>query len=245
MNSTSPATIAKWLERTTAALTEVVFPPVCAGCGRLGTILCEACIAEMVLVEGALCHRCGRILPDTDLSPSELCTTCAAARPLLTQVRAPFLYVEPTSRLIHRLKYDGYFALAKPLAATMSNHWPVWAQPPELMLPVPLHKRRRRQRGFNQSALLAKYLARETGIEFDEKSLRRHRHTQPQIKLGPEARYDNVAGAFEADADRVSGRHIVLVDDVYTTGATMTAAADALINAGALSVSGYCLARVS
>lgn len=223
---------------------DVVFPPVCAGCGRLGTILCDSCIASLVPMDTEICPRCGRALTGQKATPRKACAACFSDPPLLQQARAPFLYVEPLSRLIHRLKYDRYFALAKPLALLMAGLWPMWEQTPDLILPVPLHARRQRQRGFNQSALLGKYLAQELRLDFQEKSLRRHRHTEPQIKLGPDERRRNVAGAFEADSARVADRHIVLIDDVYTTGATMDAAAEALLAARALSVSGFCLARV-
>lgn len=230
------------LERLVTTLTDVVFPPVCANCGRLGSLLCEPCLAALAPVEGRLCDRCGRVLSHAS---AVLCPQCAAAPPRLRQARAPLLYVDPTSSLIHRMKYDGYFALARPLAAVMAAGWPLWEQPPELIVPVPLHPRRRRRRGYNQSTLLGRHLARDLDIAFDERPLRRHRHTQPQVKLDPAQRRDNVAGAFLAVPERVVGRHILLIDDVYTTGATMNAAAEALLDAGAASVSGYCLARVS
>lgn len=244
MNLQASSSFTKWFERLSTTLTEVVFPPVCGGCGRLGTILCDECVARMMLVEGQLCHCCGRALPDDTPNFTELCTACAAERPLLRQVRAPFLYAEPTSHLIHRLKYDGYFALARPLAALMAAYWPQWETPPDVILPIPLHKRRKRRRGFNQSALLAKGLAAQVGVACDESALLRHRYTDPQTKLGPQERRANVAGAFIADTARVAGRHVVLIDDVYTTGSTMSAAAEALQQAGAASSSGYCLARV-
>lgn len=160
-------------------------------------------------------------------------------------MRAPLLYVEPTDRLIHRLKYEGYFALAGPLSDFLIEGWPAWQQPPDLILPIPLHPRRQRRRGYNQSELLARPLARERFIDFSAAALRRTRHTVPQVGLGPAERADNVRGAFAADAALVRGRHILLVDDVLTTGATMSSAAEALLAAGARTVSAYCLARVS
>lgn len=241
MNTTTPRLRPRWLEALATTVTEVVFPPVCAGCGRLGEILCEPCVGRLRPVEGPLCARCGR---GHQASPG-LCAECRAEPPLVRQARAPLLYVEPTSDLIHRLKYDGTFALGRPLAAIMAERWPEWGQPPDLILPIPLHSRRQRHRGYNQSALLAHHLAAALALPYDERALRRHRHTQPQIALGPDERRSNVAGAFVAVPERAGGRHIVLVDDVYTTGATMAAAAEALLAAGAASVAAYCLARVS
>lgn len=245
MNKPMLSTRSGWLERVAATLTEVVFPPVCAGCGRLGPIVCDSCAAAFVPVGGSLCQRCGRVLDKNGVSTNQQCHTCAAEPPLLREARAPLLYVEPAISFIHRLKYDGYFALAEPLATIMAARWPAWSDPPDLIVPIPLHARRQRQRGFNQSALLSRHLGRALGVACDEDALRRHRHTQPQIKLSPTERRDNVAGAFTAAASRLSGKSVLLVDDVYTTGATMAAAAEALTAAGATAVSGYCLARVS
>lgn len=243
MNTSAPTLQPRWWEQLATTVTDIVFPPVCASCGRLGVLLCDDCLGTLRPVEGVLCARCGRVLP-TGSAPM-LCNVCATEPPPLRQARAPLLYVEPTDRLIHRLKYDGTFALARPLAALMAAHWPQWEQPPDLVLPIPLHPRRRRQRGYNQSTLLGRHLAASIGLPFDDRALRRHRHTQPQIALGPEERRSNVAGAFVAVPERTAGRHIVLIDDVYTTGATMAAATEALLAAGAWSVSAYCLARVS
>ena len=174
-----------------------------------------------------------------------LCRDCRAAPPPLAQMRAPLRYEEPTSRLIHRLKYEGYFALGRPLARLLVDGWPGWSTPPDVIVPIPLHPRRRRRRGYNQSELLARPLAEAMGVAFSATALRRTRHTPPQVGLGPEARAANVLGAFEATAPEVVGRSVLLVDDVLTTGATMSAAAEELLAAGAASVSAYCLARVS
>lgn len=159
-------------------------------------------------------------------------------------MRAPLQYQEPLSQVIHRFKYEGYFALAEPLAEFLIAGWPVWDQPPDLVVPIPLHPRRRRQRGYNQSELLARPLSRALAIDCDPAVLSRTRYTAPQVGLGPEARHDNVRGAFSA-RPVVDGCRVLLIDDVLTTGATMKSAAEALLTAGAAAVSAYCLARVS
>jgi ComF family protein len=141
------------------------------------------------------------------------------------------------------MKYDGFFALAKPLAQIMVRAWPDWEQFPDVILPIPLHPRRQRQRGFNQSALLAVHVGRQLTIPVNQKAMKRVRYTNPQTGLSPEDRLENVRGAFSADSHQVDSKQILLIDDVFTTGATMSAAADALLAAGAAGVSAYCLAR--
>lgn len=142
------------------------------------------------------------------------------------------------------MKYEGFFALAGPLAAVMVERWPAWSPPVDLILPIPLHPKRERRRGYNQSALLARHIGEAVGLPVNGRALRRTRHTRPQVTLNPQERLENVQGAFEADSEHVGGRHVLLIDDVFTTGATMSAAAAALQAAGAATVSGYCLARV-
>ncbi len=172
-----------------------------------------------------------------------LCRECRQHPSPVTQMRAPLRYQEPLSQVIHKYKYEGYFGLAEPLAGLMIDGWPAWERPPDLIIPIPLHRRRRRQRGYNQSELLARPLSRALGIELDTTALRRTRHTAPQVGLGPEERHDNVRGAFTAGPG-LEGRRILLIDDVLTTGATMKSAAEALLAVGAAAVSAYCLARV-
>lgn len=174
-----------------------------------------------------------------------ICRECHDKPLLLRQMRAPLRYQEPTSDLIHRFKYEGYSALGRPLARFLIDGWPDWEQTPDLIIPVPLHPKRRRNRGYNQSELLARPLGAAKSIIVCPPALRRTRHTIPQVGLGPDERQSNVRGAFEAVATVVNGRHVLLVDDVLTTGATMAAAAEASLAAGAASVSAYCLARVS
>lgn len=234
------------LRRLAGFWLDVVFPPVCARCGRTGFLLCAECQEQMPHSPERICSTCGRFLDATNATPADsLCRECVTHPPLLTQMRAPLRYLEPTSDIIHRFKYEGYFALAEPLANLMIEGWPRWRHAPDLIQPIPLHPSRRRRRGYNQSELLARPVGHALGIPVDAVSLRRTRATVPQVGLGPNERRHNVRGAFQVEAAAVHGRHILLIDDVLTTGATMSAAAETLLTAGALSVAAYCLARVS
>lgn len=235
------ARLRHWL----AFVWDVVFPPVCVHCRRMGPILCSDCRGQMVAVPDSICFRCGRFQKfAVEHAHDGLCQECRQHPSPVAQMRAPLRYQSPLDQVIHRFKYEGYFALAEPLAEYLTTGWPAWEQPLDLVLPIPLHPRRQRRRGYNQSALLARPLSQALGIAFAPMALHRVRHTIPQVGLGPEERRDNVRGAFSADPC-VAGHHILLVDDVLTTGATMRSAAEALLSAGAASVSAYCLARVS
>lgn len=225
---------------------DVIFPPTCAYCRRTGWLLCPQCETRMVTVPAAICLCCGRIHEAND-NPwlGGICEQCRAHPSPLSRMRAPLRYLEPTSTVIHRFKYEGCFALARPLARFLIDGWPVWETAPDLILPIPLHPRRKRRRGYNQSELLARPVGEALGITVETALLHRTRHTVPQVGLGPDERHDNVQGAFAAEAVGVRGSHVLLVDDVLTTGATMRAAAEAVLAAGAASVAAYCLARVS
>lgn len=228
------------LRTVTAILRDLLFPAVCANCRRLGALICAECEARFPRINGPICVRCGR----STAKPGQPCENCRQ-RPLpLVAVRAAFRYAEPLDHVIHQMKYEGYFALAKPLAQLMVDHWPGKFEYPDLVVSIPLHSKRQRQRGFNQSTLLASHLCHSLDLSMSEIALRRIRHTTPQIELGPEERANNMQGAFAAVPEEVVSRHVLLVDDVFTTGATLSAAADALLAAGARAVSAYCLASV-
>ncbi len=220
------------------SLLNFVFPPVCGACKKAGSLLCDACQAQLQWVTAPLCNRCGR-----PVSRAVDCCTVCQERPLpLNQIRAAVLFAQPTSKLIHNLKYNGAFALAEPLAHMMLRAWELWQMPVDLVLPIPLHADRERKRGYNQSTLLARAFCRGVGLSFAETALQRSRFTTPQVGLTAVQRLENVQDAFVADSE-VQGKHILLIDDVCTTGATMAAAANALLTAGAHTVSGYCVAR--
>lgn len=218
---------------------DLVFPPVCAACGRLGPIICAECTAKLAHDDGPTCSRCGR---ETAVTTSS-CAFCRKSDFNLHQARSCFAYREPLIVLIHRYKYDSLFALAEPLGTWMVRLWPEWDSEPDMIIPIPLHPRRLRVRGFNQARLLAEQLGRAVGLEVDSQLLSRVRYTRPQVGLSRLERQQNVSGAFEASSDAAAGRHVLLVDDVFTTGTTMFSAAKTLLAAGATAVSAYCLAR--
>lgn len=222
------------------AFLNFLFPPVCAYCKKVGTLLCAECRADIVWITEPICEICGQPLAKTQ----DTCGLCARRTLPLQQVRTAVLFQEPVQTLIHQFKYENTFALGQILADIMGQAWPHWQQPIERIIPIPLHKERYRQRGYNQSELLARWLARQLQIPLDTNVLQRIRYTQPQVQLSTKERHLNVADAFAvSDNGHIQGQHLLLIDDVFTTGATLSAATRVLLEAGAGAVSGYCLAR--
>ena len=219
---------------------DFIFPPTCAGCGATGSLICANCENKFVWIKEPICVTCGQ--PTLELGK---CAQCTKVPPAIDQIRAPILYTEGVTRIIHNLKYYDQFALAKPLAQLMSAAVPQFKLPFEsnLILPIPLHKKREKERGYNQAGLLAKELGKLLNLPVSQNALRRVRQTESQAKLTREERMENMSSAFEADGDVVQQKHILLIDDVCTTGATLFAAAAQLKAAGACSVSGLCVAR--
>lgn len=204
-------------------------------------MLCDDCRAAVVWLEEPICMRCGR--PTNHIVIA--CHVCQEQAFPLQQARAAALFMEPVSRVIHLMKYEGYFALAQPLADLMVAAWPRWQMIVDLVIPIPLSRQRYRQRGYNQAERLAHYFCRQMGFPLATTLLQRAKATRPQVGLEAAERRGNVRGAFVAATEGIAGQHILLIDDVCTTGATLAAAAETLLAAGAASVSGYCVARAA
>jgi ComF family protein len=220
------------------ALLDLIYPPRCPGCGRMGSAFCEQCQARVELIEPPICLHCGSTVPQEGL-----CARCRALSSNLDGIRAAAVFEDPLRQAIHALKYENNTTLATPLGAMMVDLWRRGGLPQtDLILPVPLHTRRQAERGYNQSALLARVLGRAVGIPVDDHTLIRQRATLPQVGLGPSERRQNVEGAFVCRG-HLEGKRAVVVDDVCTTGATLEACAAALREGGAVSVWAFTLAR--
>lgn len=223
-----------------AVAADLVVPKRCGLCGAFGAFLCPDCHAALPVASGNFCSGCARVLtgirspPHGDLS---LCWRChALPEQPLDSLCAVYRFEGDARRLVHRLKYERLSALAGPMGAAMATFAAAALPSPDLIVPVPLHPRRERDRGFNQAALLAREIGSWLGVPVDRRVLVRTRPTAQQARLGgPEARTANVAGAF-ACRGAVMGRRVLLIDDVATTGATLRACAAPVRAAGAAQV---------
>lgn len=231
----------RWIART---LLDYALPPRCAGCGdiieEVGNF-CPTCWAQMEWLGNAGCLRCGLPLAGTDI---DTCARCLADPPKLDRIRAAVAYDELPRSIALRLKYGRKVALARTMARYMAPLVDDLADD-ALVVPVPLHRWRLWYRGFNQSGLIAAELSRQWRIPQDSRLLRRRKRTKPLRGLNHNQRRKAVSGAFAIpDRSRVSGKTVILVDDVFTTGSTAEACARTLRRAGARRIELVCWARV-
>jgi competence protein ComFC len=186
-----------------------------------------------------LCPRCGKPRPS-----GTLCPTCVSWQAEIDGIRSPFRFDGVMRQAIHQLKYRNLRALAEPLAKLLNDYLATNPIPGEVLVPVPLHQKRLRERGYNQSRLLAKELGKLTNLPVVDDCLIRQRHAPPQARSSTvEERRRNVAGAFVCRDHRLQNKQVLLIDDVSTSGATLDAGATALKATGATSVWGLVLAR--
>ncbi len=222
-----------------AALADLFYPQRCIGCERRSSdLLCRACFDALPEVGRPRCERCG--LPTA--FATFVCEECKNVDFGFESARAPLKYEGVGKEIVHALKYRGYTrvveTLAAPLMLQVLDDDPF--DPFDAVVPVPLHRSRRRKRGFNQAELLARGVAGKMNATVSD-TLEVVRSTRDQVELSAAERRANVAGAYSARG-AVVGR-ILLVDDVFTTGATMSACAGTLVRAGAREVHALSLCR--
>jgi ComF family protein len=198
----------------------------------------------MPLPAHPLCPRCG--IPFEGAGDDHPCSSCLKNPPPFHAARAALLHGGPGRDLIHAFKYHGRPHLRRPLGLLVVERLTefVARERPDLIVPVPLHVKRLRSRGFNQALLVGELLAEEWRIPFHCRALRRVRWTEPQINLAAELRRENVRNAFRVpDTSPVEGRRVLLVDDVFTTGSTVEECSRTLLRAGAEEVLVITLSR--
>lgn len=237
------------------------FPPQCVHCQSSGALLCPTCAQQASPPINPVCERCGRM-------QTVPCTTCNLCLRIddwaLTQVRAATLYAGPIQAAVQALKYEGQRELARSLARylVVAFHQQTWlnssglnssglnspglnpATQIDFAIPVPLHKERYHERGYNQAQLIAEAFGHSVHIPIAPSFLTRTRYSESQVNLQFNERQENVKDAFQATAD-LSGKRILLIDDVYTTGATLNECAKTLRKAGAIDIYGLTLAMPS
>lgn len=267
------------LKKTARSFRDAVFPPRCLACRSffvrsdheipdaaapfgtgvdairqgLSPFLCDECLAGVRAVESPLCPRCGMMFRER-VSDDHLCGTCLTEPGRLSMARAFGVYERSLMQVVRAFKYRGKIQLARPLGRLLFQAYQACygtGHGPDLIMPVPLHKRRFRQRGFNQAFLMLKEWPGRLDLCQPEQSPRivrdgllRTRKTKPQAGLDKKSRKTNIKGAFAlSPCCDVKGRHVLLVDDVYTTGATADECARVLLGGGASRVDILTVAR--
>jgi len=230
------------LRRRTAGaarlLVDLVYPARCVHCGRPGQLLCDRCLSEAPRLGRSVCRRCAQ-----PLAIPSLCGSCAFDPAVLSTTLAVFQFGGAIRAAIHALKYSDLRSIAPVLGALLTTD-PRFAElEADIVVPVPLHRKRLRTRGYNQSELIGRVVARRLGIDMSTGMLRRLVDTPPQARA--RSRTERAAGvrdAFRA-GEGAPGRRILLVDDVTTTGSTLRECARSLLKAGATRVDAIVVAR--
>jgi competence protein ComFC len=229
-----------WLKETGDRVLDFFFPPHCVICRHYGAWFCLDCQQEIELIHPPICHRCGSPLADSfsplpvpavGKGPNPVCRNCRTTLPRQNRLLACAYYTDPLKEAIRQFKYSDLSSLAAPLGKLMASGWIRFALHTtdiDVIVPVPLHPSRERQRGYNQSALLARELGTHLHLPVVEGVLVRTRATAPQVDLSREERRANVRNAFSCVDGSLAGQGVLLVDDVYTSGSTMDAAYSAL-----------------
>ncbi|MEW6644531.1 MAG: ComF family protein [Pseudomonadota bacterium] len=227
---------------------DVALPTLCVACREPveGEGVCAACWAQLSFIAPPCCPRLG--IPFVyDPGPGLLSMEAIAAPPAYERARAAVRYDDTAKALVHGLKYQDRSDLAPVMGRWMARAGHELLDDADLLVPVPLHWRRAWSRRFNQSGLLARAVAAQAGLPVTGDTLRRVKATRQQVGLSRSERSDNVQGAFQVPPHRrsaIDGRHVVLVDDVLTSGATVDACARALLRAKARQVDVLVFARV-
>ncbi|MCB1949978.1 ComF family protein [Nitrosomonas sp.] len=203
---------------------------------------CDACFKDITKLSTHYCMVCAKTIAS---GKDGYCGDCLASLPAYSETIAALTYTFPTDRLIHALKYRAQLAIAPILAQLLFNKilQKGLTEYPDLIIPMPLHPKRLQERGFNQALEIGRHVARQVKIELSPDGCKRIKNTPPQTELPWKMRKNNVKNVFSCDLD-LSGKHLAVIDDVMTTGATLNELAQQLCKQGAKKVTNWVVARV-
>ena len=226
--------------RLVRSVVDWVFPPTCAGCGKEGEIFCSECLASIIPIKQPTCRYCG-----LSLAKAGICTHCLEVEHPYAEMASYAVYAGNLRSGIHALKYQNNFWLGEVFSNLLvqllkEKKWPI-----DIVMPIPLSEERLQERGYNQAALLSKPIAKYLNRQHDQQSLVRVKENHSQVALTREQRFENVRSAFLAESPKQSNLNVLLVDDVFTTGATIMEASKALAAAGYGNIYAVTLAKAS
>jgi ComF family protein len=221
------------------AALDFLFPQKCLGCGNEGELICRPCRDIMPRIHPPICPRCGK-----PQASGILCPNCINWKYNIDAIRSPFKFEGIIREAIHQYKYKNLRSLTGLFGLLLKDFWLKEPFPVELVIPVPLHPRRLKERGYNQSALLASEFGKIFHLPVLPTGLTRVKYILPQTQTkSVEERMENLKNAFLCRDNIIKTKQILLIDDVSTSGATLDSCAEALKTAGAKSVCGIALAR--
>lgn len=217
---------------------DLFFPRLCVGCGKVGDFICIKCSKKLSRLLPPVCQRCGK--PE---SSGAYCRECWGKHNDLNMIRSVFVFEGTIRSAIHEFKYRNLRSIAGCLSRYMADYFLEQHLAADVLLPVPMHENRLKRRGYNQSELLAGRIAGIISVPARGDLLRRVRDNKPQTRTAcAEERRSNMRDAFACTSSEVSGKDVVIIDDVCTSGATLEACAAALKLKGANKISGFTLA---
>ena len=216
---------------------DLMFPPICGGCGKDGFRWCDRCNDQVKILNGILCDICG--LPQ---NKQGICENCLGDKPYYRSLRAWAVFDDPVQKALHKLKYRRDISLGDALTYQMIPFVETLNWNFDMIIPVPLGTKRRKERGYNQVGMIAKPLSLAFDTKYLPEGLLRQTETRSQVGLTKQERKSNMKDVFKA-GDGVKSRAILLMDDVATTGATLSSAAKALYESGARDVFALTVAR--
>jgi ComF family protein len=245
--------VRRLIYRAGVSLLDLLFPPRCHVCAAFDaglvpgtTSMCDDCFSQLVFIGSPLCKRCGCPFEMSARGADHHCPACLKKAPAYDTARSLLSYQAPVPELLHRLKYRADSSVVGPISQIIAHNGIIWEQETcDLIIPVPLHARRLRRRGLNQSHLLARLAFPADQEKIAINLLERVKNTNPQTGLDGIERRRNLKNAFHVTSpDRIEGASVWLVDDVFTTGTTVSECSKTLKKSGAKEVHVWTLARV-